>query len=69
MSDEKEKYRLHLLKKQSTLSTKIEILKKEYEEIDKELDRTASKSRKSRKSKNKKSKKRKQDDEGGCSIM
>ena len=33
MSDEKEKYRLHLLKKQSTLSTKIEILKKEYEEI------------------------------------
>jgi len=66
MSDEKEKYRLHLLKKQSTLSTKIEILKKEYEEIDKELDRTATKSRKS---KNKKSKKRKEDDEGGCSIM
>ena len=63
MSDEKEKYRLHLVKKQAALMTKISMQQKEYDEIEKELNRSG------KKKKSKKSKKDKQDDEGGCSIM
>ena len=63
MSDEKEKYRLHLIKRQSALMAKINMQQKEYDEIEKELNRNG------KKKKSKKSKKAKEDDEGGCSIM
>ena len=63
MSDEIDKYRLHLIKKQSALMTKIDILQNEYSEIEKELDRTATKSKKQKPKKNKQ-----KEDEGGCCI-
>ena len=67
MSDEKDKYRLHLIKKQSALMAKIDLLQKEYDEMEKELDRTATKSKKAKK--NKSRRKQKEEEEGGCSVM
>ena len=64
MSDEIDKYRLHLIKKQSALTAKIDILQNEYSEIEKELDRTSKKS----KTKKNKNKQKQKEDEGMCSI-
>lgn len=61
----KKKRRMNLVKKKDSLMKRINILVNEYDEIDEELDRTATKTRKVIPKSNKLNKLKK-DDEGCC---